>query len=64
MNQTAACSPEFQLASAPFGRSFEDLRVGLTGKVSAEVGYLELPVRVADDAKCAINNNCGKGKGS
>jgi hypothetical protein len=43
-----------RLASAPFGLSFEDLRVGLIGKVSAEVGSCKLPVRVATDGRCAI----------
>lgn len=42
-----------RLASTSFGLSFEDLRVGLTGKVSAEVGF-KLPVRVATDGRCAI----------
>lgn len=52
VNQTAERAPGAQLATAPFGLSFEDLRVGPTGKVSAEVGSTELPVRVADNPSC------------
>lgn len=34
------------------GLSLEDLRVGPTGKVPAEVGSVGVPVRVAEDTKC------------
>jgi hypothetical protein len=58
LDQTAERATGGRLASTPFGLSFEDLRVGLTGKASAEVGSTELPVRVAQNAGCRTNSNC------
>jgi hypothetical protein len=46
--------------TAPFGLSFEDLRVGPTGKVSPEVGSTELPVQMAENNGCRANTDCGK----
>jgi hypothetical protein len=34
------------------GLSLEDLRVGPTGKVPADIGSVGVPVRVAEDSKC------------
>lgn len=58
VSQTAEGAEGGRLASAPFGLSLEDLRVGLSGKVSSEVGSTEVPVRIATDIKCRTNSNC------
>jgi hypothetical protein len=60
VDQTAERTAGTAQASQPFGLSLEDLRVGLTGKVRADVGSADLPVRVADDTGCRVNRDCKK----
>jgi hypothetical protein len=48
MEDTAA-TPQ---GSAPFGLSFEDLRIGPTGKVPVAIGSTDLPVQMAENTHC------------
>jgi hypothetical protein len=62
VHQTAEGVAVASQAISPFGLCLDALRVGLTGKVLAEVGFVELPMRLAENTGCDApprpNNGC------